>query len=169
MTLGMVLADSKTSATSAVLPIAIASREVRTNPSTRDTMVPEAMMAEALVASERDREASLGSGLACSACGVSVMCFVYGVSQIARPRVWGSSAACGLGKAVLALVRQRNPSVGYQLTLENHWVRVPCRVAWPAPTSEPVHRVSAASCPVRHRRHGTAEESARRGICAASE
>src|SRR5699024_12395207 len=117
MTLGMVFAVSNTSATSAVFPIAIASREVRTNPRTREMTVPEAMTADARAANDREREASLGSGLSCSACWGSVMCFVYGVSQIVQLKAWVSSAALVRGK----LIPRGNLWVRYQQFLENHW------------------------------------------------
>src|SRR5699024_11601532 len=98
MTLGMVLADSKTSDTRAVEPIATKSSELRTNPSTRETMVPAAISADAFAARERDREASLGSGVACWAWGVAGRCFVYGVSQRVRPRGWEYPVALVQGK-----------------------------------------------------------------------
>src|SRR5699024_2625663 len=132
MTLGIVLAVSNTSATNAVEPIAMASSEVRTNPSTREMMVPAAMSAEAFAARERDREASLGSGLACSAWGVWVICFVYDVSQIVPPKVWESSAALVPGKLTPRAHARGNLWVGYQAA---------GRVAWPWPVFEPVHRV----------------------------
>ncbi|GAA1823582.1 hypothetical protein GCM10009771_23680 [Nesterenkonia flava] len=47
MMFGMLLAFSNTSAISVVEPIAIASSAVRRNPSTRETMVPAAISAEA--------------------------------------------------------------------------------------------------------------------------
>src|SRR5699024_183031 len=132
MTLGMVLADSKTSDTRAVEPIATKSSELRTNPSTRETMVPAAISADAFAARERDREASLGSGVACWAWGVSVMCFVYGVSQIVPPKVWESSVALVQGTVTPRAHARGNLGVGYQAV---------GRVAWPWLTFELVHRV----------------------------
>src|SRR5699024_3961529 len=114
----MVLAVSKTSATSAVLPMAMANSEVRINPSTLETNVPAPMSAEARVARDRDREASLGS-----VCAVSVMCFVYGVAQIVQPKVWESWAALVVGK----MIPWWNPWVLYQALLENPWACCPCR------------------------------------------
>src|SRR5699024_12441179 len=105
----MVLAVSKTSATSAVLPMAMANSEVRINPSTLETNVPAPMSAEARVARDRDGEASLGS-----VCSVSVMCLVYGVSQVVQPRVWESWAALVVAK----LMPYWNPGVREQALLE---------------------------------------------------
>src|SRR5699024_10797641 len=112
----MVLAVSKTSATSAVLPMAMANSEVRINPSTLETNVPAPMSAEARVARDLDREASLGS-----VCSVSVMCFVYGVSQIVQPKVWEPWAALAVGKIIPYWI----PWVHYQRLLEIRWACCP--------------------------------------------
>src|SRR5699024_10656585 len=110
MTLGIVLAVSKTSETSAVDPMATNNSELRTKPRTLETIVPAAMMAEALAPADRLREASCGSSWGCcSACWVRVIVLVYGVSETGQPTASECLAAEGYRGPIPGWI----PWVGY--------------------------------------------------------